>query len=155
MPLAGTIVYAADITPTDTYTGIIRETAAQSIGNGSATPITFSTEDYDPAAGHSGSGSTYTPGVHGLYLVIGSGTVVANAAGRVELRIRVVSTDIAQVAQPNSATSAPHMCVGTVVELSTTDTVSLVVFQNSGGSLNTSVASGNPRLAVTMLKQLS
>lgn len=149
MPLGGDIIQASDVIDPAQYSTILRETAAQAIGTSSATAITFSTEDWDPAAGHTGSGSTWTAPVAGFYLITGSGTVVANAAGRVELRIRAAGTDITQAAQPNSATSAPHMSVATMQQLAAGDAVSLILFQTSGGSLNTSVANGNPRLTVT------
>lgn len=144
---AGLTVRASDV-DSSLYSTVLRETSAQSITTGLATAVTFSIEDWDPAAGHSGSGSAWTAPVNGFYLVTVSGTVVSNAAGRVELRIRVTGTDIAQAAQPNSATSAPHMGLSTVVQLVAGDTVSMILFQNSGGSLNTSVASGNPRMAI-------
>lgn len=148
MVAAGQIIRASDIIDPAQYSTVLRETAAQSIANNSATAVTFSIEDWDPSGGHSGSGNTWTAPINGFYLVTVSGTVVSNAAGRVELRIRVTGADIAQAAQPNSATSAPHMGLSTVVQLVSGDTVALVLFQNSGGALNTSAANGNPRMTV-------
>ncbi len=150
MVASGQTVRASDNVDPAQFSAILRETSAQSIANNAAAAVTFSIEDWDPAAGHSGSGNTWTvPALaDGFYLITVSGTVVSNAAGRVELRIRVSGSDIAQAAQPNSATSAPHMGLSTVVQLVAGDTVSMILFQNSGGALNTSVANGNPRMTV-------
>jgi hypothetical protein len=127
---------------------ILKETAAQSIPNNTVTAVTFSIEELDPSAGHSGSGNTWTAPRDGYYLITVSGAVVANAAGRCELRIRISGVDIAQAAQPNSTASAPHMGLTTGVQLFAGDTVAMVLLQNSGGALNTSTANGNPRMSI-------
>lgn len=153
-PLAGATVKAHDIPATATNSAILRETAAQSIANNTPVAVTFSIEDRDQAGGHSASGSTWTAPVDGLYIASVAGTVVANAAGRVELRLAVNGTAVTQTAQPNSTTSAPHQALATVLQLNAGDTVSMVLFQNSGGALNTSVSNGNPRLTIALLVEL-
>jgi hypothetical protein len=154
MPLAGQRARASDVPPTDRYSAILRETAAQSIGNNSITAVTFSIEDYDPGAGHTGSGSVWTAPVDGLYDVTAVGGVAANATGRVELRIAVNGTGVALVQRPNSTTAAADQSIGTLLSLLATDTVSMTLLQNSGGALNTTVTGGNPRLTIALLVQL-
>lgn len=148
MALGGDIIEAAAIIDPSLYSAILSETVAQSLTSGGSTPIAFSVESWDPSGGHSGSGTTWAPPLNGFYAIFLSGGPVSNAAGRAELRIRITGVDIAQAASANSAASAPHLAVATVVQLSTTDTVSMIIFQNSGGAINTSVASGNPRMAI-------
>jgi hypothetical protein len=151
---AGQIIRASDITQTGTYSAILRETAAQSISNNSATAVTFSISDYDPSAGHSGSGSTWTAPVAGLYLLVASGGCVGNATGRVDTRIAVNATSIALVERPNSVTSGGNQAVSVIASLAIGDAVTMVVFQNSGGSINTSINGGDPKLTIALLAQL-
>lgn len=130
---------------------ILRETAAQSIATSTDVAVTFSIEDADTDSGHSTVSNTsrYTAVTAGTFKVDCSGAVVANATGRVELHIRTNgTTDLCQTSQNNSAATAAHLAIGTEVFLNVGDYIEMILWQNSGGALNTSIAKGNPRMAV-------
>jgi hypothetical protein len=129
----------------------MRQTVAQSLANNTTTGVNMDTEDVDRDVGHSTSVNTsrYTSQTAGYYVVIGMGSAVGNAAGRVEVGVRVNGTTVyAFAAESNSTTSAPHQCVVAMPFLAVGDYVELTLFQNSGGAINTAVANGNPRMYV-------
>lgn len=130
---------------------ILRQTVAQSIPNGATTGVTFDAEDADTDSGHSTVSNTsrYTANTAGKYLVIVDGSVVANAAGRVEVGIRLNGATMYGIAsQLNSASNTPYACVVAIVPMIVGDYVEMTLFQNSGGAINSGVANNTPRMQV-------
>lgn len=123
----------------------LRQTVAQSIANATYTAVTFTTEDYDSAGGHSTSSNTsrYTAQVAGAYVFGGGGAFAVNAAGTRSSRWALNGTAIPGSTSPGFDPSITSVVVARplVVQLGVGDYVELQLRQSSGGSLNTSVTS--------------
>lgn len=133
---------------------ILRQTVAQSIPNGVTTGVTMDAEDADTDSGHSTVTNTsrYTAQTAGTYLAIANGSVVANAAGRVEVGIRLNgATTYGIASQLNSASNTPYACVVSFVPMSVGDYVEMTLFQNTGGAINSGVANNTPRMQLLWL----
>lgn len=124
----------------------LRQTVGQSIANGTFVPLTFTTEDYDSANGHSTSSNTsrYTATVAGRYELSGCVTWAANATGQRAAQWFKNGTVInaSQVGYPASAATERQYPARTMTVFlnGTTDYVELAGYQDSGGALSTSVA---------------
>lgn len=134
---------------------VLRQTAAQSVPNATWTAVTFDTEDLDRDNGHSTVSNTsrYTATSPGYFWWAYSLTWAANATGQRGGRIRTNGTDaqvsaVARVLHNAGATFDTGQSGGGAQYMNgTTDYVELMGFQNSGGALNTNIASdGVPRL---------
>ena len=138
---------------------MLRQTAAQSIPNGSWTPVTFGVEDLDDdpdaVGGHSTSTNTsrYTARYPGWYRVGGGVGIVSNATSIRGLAVakngtRVLGSDVMVPAGSGASTRIATRAI--LVALAEGDYVELHAWQSSGGSLNTSVVDQEqPSLAVT------
>lgn len=125
----------------------LRQTVGQSIGTGgSFTALTFTTEDYDTVNGHSTSSNTsrYTCQVAGLYQLAGKHAWPANSSGQRACQWYVNGAAVAgsQTSWPAVSGTIPvqFLAVPMLVTLAVNDYVELTVFQDSGGSVTTSVA---------------
>jgi hypothetical protein len=132
------------------------QTVAQSIPNGAFTSVTFDTEPIDSDAGHSTVTNTsrYTCTVDGLYLVSGNYSCAANATGRrgAALALNGAQVDGSLTLAVTTATGSPGVPTPTVlIQLVAGNYVELQVYQDSGGALNTSVATPN-RCALHLLR---
>lgn len=126
-----------------------RQGAAQSLPNNTLTNILFDTNDIDTDGGHSTSVNTdrYVGKTAGRFQVSGG---VGYAAGVGTWRVAEIQKNGAainigsHIAIPNSGTT--HRMPTRTLTLSlngTTDYVTIVAFQNSGGALNTATTTGD------------
>lgn len=122
---------------------ILRQTVAQSIGSAGATPILFDSEDIDRDNGHSTTTNTsrYTAQTAGYYHV---DAIVAWASNTTGARWSFLSINgtaangrVTMLAPSASLAETP---VSGTVFLNVGDYLELQGRQDSGGSLNTSVA---------------
>lgn len=125
-----------------------RQGTLQSISSATYTPITWDTEDVDSAGGHSTSSNTsrYTAVYPGWYLLNGGVAFAASATASYRQTAWSVNGSIV-TDYINNATTIASVVVslaarGTTVYLNVGDYVELQGWQNTGGALNTSVASG-------------
>lgn len=129
-----------------------RQTTAQSIADGTATNITWQTIDYDRMSSMSASANTYTPGIAGWYELCGGFSFAVNTTGRREAYWAVsgtAQTGSNVTVQPVGSVYTATACKSYAVLLTATDTVALVVTQNSGGALST-YASGSGQSYMTV-----
>jgi len=124
-----------------------RQTVAQSITSGGAgSALTFDSEDVDSSGMHSTSSNTSraTAVYPGWYLFAGNGSLVQNATG-----LRTLSWNINGSAQSGAGSSDGgagvgidfrHPAAATLFFLNVGDFVEMILFQNSGGALNTEVS---------------
>lgn len=122
-------------------------TAAQNVASGTSyLSITFDTEAADTDTMHSTSVNTsrITATTAGLYLVMGTAAIAANATGYRGLRIaKNGTTDVTRDQSPTtSAASAHWLNVVGFVRLSAGDYVELQALQNSGSALALSTGVG-------------
>lgn len=140
---------------------ILRQTAAQSIANGSYTAVLFDTEDLDRDAGHSTVTNTsrYVPQTPGYQLAAYTLPWAVNATGARSARLRMNGTDTAATSAGrttvgNGGGAADTACSGTgfLYFNGTTDYVEVVGYQNCGGALTTEIdTSVSPRLQTLWL----
>jgi len=124
-----------------------RQTVAQSIASGGAgSALTFDSEDVDSSGMHSTSSNTSraTATYPGWYLFAGNGSLVQNATG-----LRTLSWNVNGSAQSGAGSNDSgggagidfrHPATPSLFFLNVGDFVELILFQNSGGSLNTEVS---------------
>lgn len=126
-----------------------RQALAQSLANGTLTSILFDTNDIDTDGGHSTSTNTdrYVGKTAGRFQVSG-GVGYASAGGT--WRVAEIQKNGAAINQgshiaiPNSGTT--HRMPTRTLTLTlngSTDYVTIVGYQNSGGALNTAVTTGD------------
>lgn len=110
--------------------------AAQSIGTGSATDITWGTEVADPDGWTSGGSATLTvpTGFDGLYVVSYSGSWASASLGTSPGVF--IFHNGGNIAGANGVTFGQVHSVNTVLALAATDTLKVQAYQNSGGSVN-------------------
>ncbi len=128
---------------------------AQSISNNTTTAVTFDSESYDTSGIHSTSSNTsrLTAPTAGKYLISGNACFDANAAG-VRLFHVYVNGFMVASDRPTSIGAIFGTCgsVNTVYSMNAGDYAELYVFQNSGGSLNTSIGTAySPALSLTKI----
>lgn len=126
----------------------LRRTTTQSIATaGAGTAVSFDTEDVDTdmdgVGGHSTvtNPSRFTARYPGWYQVSGGAGWVNNATGKRAAWLSKNGTSINGSEQigPASGTGATTVATRTIeVQLATGDYIELIVFQDSGGALNTS-----------------
>lgn len=123
----------------------MRNSAGQSVANSTPTALTWDTEDFDTAGGHSTSSNTsrYTcqTGTAGKYRVHGVAYWTGNATGVRETWLRVNGVDVpgSMARMPSATTGAMTAEQETIVQLAVGDYVEVFVQQTSGGALATTV----------------
>ena len=135
---------------------LLRQTVAQSVGNNSFTALTMDTEDIDRDGGHSTVTNTsrYTAQTAGYYLHSGLVGWSGNATGRRASRWAVNGTAANSTDVINAATSASAIDVSPaarIIYLNVGDYSELFAFQDSGGNLNTAVATGSDQPGSSIL----
>lgn len=117
----------------------LTNSANQSINNTTVTAITFDTETFDTDGFHSTvsntSRITIPSGKGGKYLVFAMGMFVANTTGRREFNFRVNGSSYSYHTTNALSSGGTWHLVSTVLNLSATDYVELMAWQNSGGAL--------------------
>ena len=127
-----------------------------SISNSSDTSLTFNTEYWDDNTLHD---TSTNPGrliatVEGRYLICGGVSWSSNATGNRNLSIRLNGTDTVKLESYKSLSgSKSHYAICVVVQLAAAEYAELMVFQNSGGSLNVErIASRSPEFMMQRLR---
>lgn len=136
---------------TETYKTIgarVYHNATQSISSGgTAAPLAFNSERYDTDTIHDNStnNTRLTCKTAGSYLIIGSVLFDVNATGQRLLEIRLNGTTLLADQRTNAiagGTLGTGLTIATQYPLAVNDYVELLVFQNSGSSLNV-LSAGN------------
>lgn len=122
-----------------------RQTAGQSLTNGAFVAITMTSEDVDSSGMHSTVSNTsrLTAVYPGWYHYDGAASVTANATGRRLTKWQANAADIAGSGLAGPATAASFWkgaAASIRIFQNVGDFVELLVAQESGGTLNTSVA---------------
>lgn len=145
-------VRAVDKTPR----AVVTRAVAQSIPNNVLTAITWDTiviNDYVLPLFSLGSPTLITLTEPGFYSVSAHASFAANAAGYRQIRIDFSGNPVtAQSLNNLGASVGIDLNIGANVYTgTTTDTIRVTIFQNSGGSLNTATAPIIPRLSVARI----
>lgn len=118
----------------------LTRSATQSIPNNTSTDISWTVETSDRSALVSGTVTSVTipAGQGGVWAVMAWARFVTNATGFRVMEVRHNGTQVAQDRREAMTTAAQShdMFAGYIKLLAETDTVSVMVFQNSGGALN-------------------
>lgn len=132
----------------------VRRSSTQSIPNNTATAISFTTEVHDTGDDNwsVGSPTRLTAQKTGSYITTGNLRWANNTSGRRQLQIRLNGSAIIGRIElgPNSVGNA-DMHITAIYELSSSDYVELLAFQNSGAALNVLSATMNPWFAIARL----
>jgi len=132
----------------------LRQTTLHALTNAAFTSIQFQSEDYDTVSGHDNvtNNSRYTCQVAGLYVFTGKVAFAANATGQRAMQWALNGTAVSGSQDSWPAVAAvERQFVATTYEavLAVNDYVELQAFQDSGGSLNTSVATAGTQSLMT------
>jgi hypothetical protein len=130
-------------------------TAAQTIPNSTFTAISFPAEDYKVLVGHDtiSNPTFYSCQVAGLYALSGGVYMATNSTGVRALKWQKNGVDIpasGNSVQPQTGVQTPIMARVTEVQLAVGDFVTLLVFQGSGGNLDTYVGADYARPSMSM-----
>lgn len=122
------------------------QSSGQAVTTGTFTAVTFTSEEFDTVSGHSNVSNTsrYTCQVAGLYLLSGKVAWVHNTTGQRASLWRINGSTVtgSQISLQTNAQASREIQVPAAtitVPLAVNDYVELFGFQDSGGSLNTSV----------------
>ena len=162
--LAGQIVQASDLATLVAYltppTAVMYRSTSQSIANNSYTTVDLTSELSDTNGAHdtSTNPSRYTCPIAGDWLLLGAGSIVANATGGRGIRLLKNGSAIEGSAKFETNASASFGWVGQtslIVTLAVGDYVQMQLYQNSGGALNTDSGSveNYPRMSVALLRR--
>lgn len=116
---------------------------AQSIPNNADTTIAFDTEDEDTSNYHAPAASSIIipDGLAGMYVIAAQGAFTGNAVGSRRLSILNNGAVIAGSESDNAgATTTWRASAVVVASLVAGDVLTVTMFQNSGGALNTGAA---------------
>lgn len=121
-------------------------TVAQSVNNTTLTAITFDTETHKTVSGMHSTSSNQSRLIAtsaGLYTIAATVGFVANATGTRMISIRLngttALTGAGNIRAVNSASEATYLSVTTTYRLAVNDYVEVMMYQSSGGGLNTAV----------------
>ncbi|HXI17890.1 MAG TPA: hypothetical protein VNM48_16130 [Chloroflexota bacterium] len=135
----------------------VYNSAAQSIPNNAETAVTLDSERFDASGLHSTTVNTsrfaVPAGLGGIYEITGNAQISPSSAGtRRYGAIRLNGTTLLAVSEGIISATQPAWFTPTgIYSLAAGDYVELVVFQNSGGALN-SVASPNTSPEFSMVR---
>lgn len=120
---------------------LVTRAAAQSIGNNSATLVSWDTEVTDPDGMITVTATTVTVNSAGLWLLTAGCTFANNATGDRLLFINHNGSELGGGGQsgPASAANTTRLNASQIISAAASDTVTVSVYQNSGGSLNMNV----------------
>lgn len=123
---------------------VLVQTAAQAIGNASFTAVSFTAanEVVDRGAQHTGTSSRVTAAADGWYDADAGASLAANATGRrlVQFAVSGTAVDGSQRSINALSTGISTLGVSMKVYMTAGQYLELQVYQDSGGSLNTSVS---------------
>lgn len=124
----------------------------QSISDGANTPISFDSEIFDNGNLFTPPSTTVLITEPGVYLITATVDWAMSGGANRAMEIDQNSTPIARVATPGSAATDLEQNASTVARLTPGATISVVVFQTSGGSLNVlQVSADTPVLTVAWI----
>jgi hypothetical protein len=129
--------------------------ASQAIPTGTApNPLTLDTEIIDSDGGHSTVSNTsrYVCQTAGLYHVSGSVCIAVNGTGSRTILVLVNGTAVtgSMIQGSPQSTNGASVFTATTVQLAVNDYVEIACWQNSGGSLGTSVTAVTGAVNSTM-----
>jgi len=137
----------------------VRATAAQTIPNNTFTAISFPVEDYKVNVGHDTvtNPTFFSAQVAGLYLCTGGVYMATNTTGSRALKWQKNGVDIpgsGNNAQPQTGVQTSVLARPTEVQLAVGDFVTLLVFQGSGGNLDTFVGAdyAQPSMSIQLIR---
>lgn len=137
----------------------VRATAAQTIPNSTFTAISFPVEDYKINVGHDTvtNPTFFAAQVAGLYFLTGGVYMATNTSGARALKWQKNGVDIpgsGNSAQPQTGVQTPVVARPTEVQLAVSDFVQLLVFQGSGGNLDTFVGAdyAQPSMSIRLIR---
>lgn len=115
--------------------------ATQSIPNGTNTAITLTVETFDNMGGFAPTSSNLVLGDDGVYLTCAGGVFASNATGVRLLVVRQNGVDVPGISDEVAAfTGSCCLNAANLVAGASGDTMTAIVFQNSGGALNLDTA---------------
>lgn len=134
-----------------TFHGVrVYRTTTQALGNATETLVQFTAHEYDTDGFHDDSTDnsrlTVPVGLAGYYHIFGAFSIANNATGQRTAYPRLNGSTTLMVAGGESVTSGAsnsHFGFSTVRPLDEGDYIEVLIYQNSGGSLNLDVGS-NP-----------
>lgn len=138
----------------ETRTVRVYRSTAQSIPNITNTAIAFDSETYDAHNMHSTVSNTsrLTAVMHGKYHIYASIRFAANATGYRYVQLRVDGTTyIAADKRAALASGTQFFTVSTEINLALGQYAELIVYQDSGGSLNVDATSYSPIFGMTLV----
>ena len=142
LTVAGGVPSWATPTSGSTFSGVfVRQSAATtSIANNTNTTVLFDTEEFDTDAYHSTSTNTgritIPAGKAGKYAINSAFFFQEAANGARVLNIHKNGSNYARSQMPPDSISQIAVTLNLVMDLAVGDYIEVVVFQNSGGSLN-------------------
>jgi hypothetical protein len=125
-------------------------TGVQSLGSGVNTAVEFNSEDFDIGGWHSTVSNTQLftvpAGGDGVYLLVGTVSFAANATNGRYLWWDKSGTTLSTAAGGSGSGGANTALTATaIVSLTAGESINLIAWQNSGGSLNIGQADGDRR----------
>lgn len=142
----GRDMYVMDtLAPNGPAYGSMRQNAAQTIGTGAFTAISWTTRTETTATGVTLGSNGITCTVPGLYTVSVSVTLAANATGQRHLVITHNGANEVQGYSTNAPAGSDicRMGIASTFKLALGDVVNAEVYQSSGGNLATQIAAGH------------
>ena len=132
----------------------LRKSANQSISNLTDTAVTFDSETFDTDGFHSTSSNTsritIPAGLGGKYRFTFVARFAGNSTGLRNLKFNINGSEGgALYRNSNNGSSAAIFNASIVLDLSAGDYVEMIVFQDSGGSLNLEISSNTQLGAAT------
>jgi hypothetical protein len=124
----------------------VKRAAVQSIPNASFTTVTFDNEIYDYGTMYdAGSPTRLTAREAGWYTAVGHVGFIANATGirGIGFQVNGVSTDGGMIFVGAFASLDARMGVVEHLFFNVGDYIEIIIYQSSGGALNTSAAAGS------------
>jgi len=116
--------------------------ATQALANGADVTIVFNAEDYDPQSTYNTSNGKFIPAVAGKYFLFTKLQFAgASDQGQFELYIKKNSGIVAAYRHNPSGTGAFSIQLSDIVVADTDDEFTVLLYQNSGGSINASAGS--------------
>ena len=135
---------------------VIKITTAQTLATGTATVITFNSEEFDTDGFHdnvtNNSRITIPSGKGGKYLLVAQVQIAANATGYRSLGFFKNGSTVADTNQQGpSPTLSSRLNASVVVEAVANDYFEVIAAQNSGGNLDVNFGAANTRFCAIYL----
>lgn len=142
----------ATLAPTGPAWGMMRQSSAQPIGNGTFTAMSWANRSDVVTHGVTATSTGLQVKVPGLYSVTATPAFSINATGSRHSQITVNGAEAAQGASvPALSYQIVRLNCAAILKLAINDVVNVNLYQNSGGNLNTTTGVGTGTLTVAWL----